>query len=157
MKISHNPDDKFKLIKPGEVRTRFAPSPTGFLHIGSARTALFNYLFTKKNKGSFILRIEDTDIERSDKKYEEDIIENLKWLGILWDYGPYRQSEKTDIYKKYLEKLLAEDKAYYCFCRKEGLEAKRQEQMSRGLAPRYNGKCAKLSKKEVEENLKKGK
>jgi len=155
--MTNKSKDKFKLTKIGEIRTRFAPSPTGFLHIGSARTALFNYLFTKKNKGGFILRIEDTDKKRSKPEFETDIIENLKWLGIEWDYGPYRQSEKTDVYKKYLEKLLAENKAYYCFCTEEELEAKRQEQMSRGLAPRYNGKCAKLSKEEVEKNLKEGK
>jgi len=148
--------EKFKLIKPGEVRTRFAPSPTGFLHIGSARTALFNYLFAKKNQGNFILRIEDTDTERSDPKFEEDIIENLKWLGIDWDEGPYRQSERRDIYAKYLEKLLNEDKAYYCFCSEEELEAKRQEQMSRGLSPRYNGKCSKLSSEEVKKKLAEG-
>ncbi len=148
--------EKFKLIKPGEVRTRFAPSPTGFLHIGSARTALFNYLFSKKNQGNFILRIEDTDTERSDPKFEEDIIENLKWLGIDWDEGPYRQSERGDIYTKYLEKLLNEGKAYYCFCSEEELEAKRQEQMSRGLSPRYNGKCSKLSSEEVKKKLAEG-
>ncbi len=155
-----------KKAKKEKIRTRFAPSPTGFLHIGSIRTALFNYLFSKKNMGSFILRIEDTDIERSEKRFEEDIIENLEWLGLDWDegpiksqkyigeYGPYRQSERKEIYKKYLEKLLEEKKAYYCFCTKEELEAKKQEQMSRGLPPRYNGKCAKLSEKEVEKNLK---
>lgn len=146
-------DKKFKLTRSGEVRTRFAPSPTGFFHVGSARTALFNYLFTKKNNGVFILRIEDTDKERSKPEFESDIIEGLKWLGIKWDEGPYKQSERTKIYKKYLEKLLKENKAYYCFCSQEELEAKRQERMSRGLAPQYNGKCAKLSKKEVEKNL----
>jgi len=148
--------EKFKLIKPGEVRTRFAPSPTGFFHIGSARTALFNYLFAKKNQGNFILRIEDTDAERSDPKFEEDIIENLKWLGIDWDEGPYRQSERGNIYAKYLEKLLNEDRAYYCFCSEEELEAKRQEQMSRGLSPRYNGKCSKLSSEEIKKKLVEG-
>jgi len=148
--------EKFKLIKPGEVRTRFAPSPTGFFHIGSARTALFNYLFAKKNQGTFILRIEDTDAERSDPKFEKDIIENLKWLGIDWDEGPYRQSERRDVYAKYLEKLLNEGKAYYCFCSEEELEAKRQEQMSRGLPPRYNGKCSKLSSEEVKKKLAEG-
>ena len=91
-------EDSPKLIKT-EVRARIAPAPTGFLHIGTARTALFNYLFAKKNKGSFILRIEDTDVERSDPRFEKDILENLKWLGIEWDEGPYRQSERTDIYK----------------------------------------------------------
>ncbi len=146
------------------IRTRFAPSPTGFFHIGSARTALFNYLFSEKEKGSFVLRIEDTDKERSEKKYEKDILNSLKWLGLDWNegpekgkFGPYRQSLRGNIYKKYLENLLNEKKAYYCFCSKEELEAKKQEQMSRGLPPKYNGKCAKLSEKEVEENLKNGK
>ena len=113
--------EKFKFIKPGEVRVRFAPSPTGYLHIGGARTALFNFLFAKKYQGVFILRIEDTDFERSKPEYEKDILDSLKWLGIEWDegpdiggpYGPYRQSKRGKIYKKYLEKLLSEDKAYY--------------------------------------------
>jgi len=156
---------EFKFIKPGEIRVRFAPSPTGFLHIGGARTAFFNYLFAKKNQGSFILRIEDTDIERSKPEYEKDIMESLKWLGIEWDegpdiggnYGPYRQSERREIYKKYLEKLLAEDKAYYCFCSEDELEAQRQYQLSIGEAPRYSGKCAGLSKEVVEKYLAEGK
>jgi len=150
-------EEEFKFTKPGEVRTRFAPSPTGFLHIGSARTALFNYLFAKKNQGSFILRIEDTDKERSKPEFEKDILENLKWLGIEWDYGPYRQSERGEIYKKYLEKLLAEGKAYYCFCSPEELEAERQYQMSIGQPPRYSGKCANLTKEEVKKYLAEGK
>ncbi|KPJ54625.1 hypothetical protein AMJ47_03970 [Parcubacteria bacterium DG_72] len=146
-------DGKLKLIKQGEIRTRFAPSPTGFLHIGSARTCLFNYLFSKQQKGKFILRIEDTDKQRSKKEFEQDIIDNLKWLGLEWD-EEYRQSKRTNIYEKYIKKLLDEKKAYYCFCTKEELEAMRQEQMSRGEAPKYNGKCRKLSKKEIENNLK---
>lgn len=139
-------------MKPKEVRTRFAPSPTGNLHIGSARTALFNYLFAKQQKGKFILRIEDTDKERSKKKFEQDIVENLKWLGLDEDEF-YRQSERLNIYESYIKKLLEENKAYYCFCSKEELEAMRQEQMSRGEAPKYNGKCSKLSEKEVEKRL----
>src|SRR3989344_6380187 len=94
-----------------EVRVRFAPSPTGLLHIGGARTALFNYLFTKKNNGTFILRIEDTDKERSKKEYEDNILESLSWLGVKWD-ELYRQSERLDIYKNYLKKLLDEESAY---------------------------------------------
>jgi glutamyl-tRNA synthetase len=147
---------KFSFIKPGEVRTRFAPSPTGFFHIGSARTALFNYLFAKKNQGSFILRIEDTDKERSDPKFEKNIIDSLKLLGIEWDEGPYKQSERKGIYAKYLERLLEEGKAYRCFCSREELEAKKQEQMSRGLAPKYNGKCSSFSSKEINDRLAKG-
>jgi len=139
------------------VRTRFAPSPTGFLHIGSARTALFNYLFAKSQGGDFILRIEDTDKERSKPEFEKEICDSMKWLGIKWDegpdiggkFGPYRQSEKSNIYAEYLKKLLTENKAYYCFCSEEDLEAQRQYQMSIGEAPHYNGKCANLKSEEV--------
>lgn len=139
-----------------KVRVRFAPSPTGYFHIGSARTALFNYLFAKHNGGDLILRIEDTDKERSKPEFTEDIIESLKWLGIEWEEGPYLQSERISIYKNYLEKLLEEGKAYYCFCTPEELEAKRQEQMGRGIAPIYDGKCADLPLEEAEEKIKKG-
>ncbi|MFC1789744.1 glutamate--tRNA ligase [Patescibacteria group bacterium] len=156
--------ESFELAKPGEIRTRFAPSPTGFLHIGGLRTALFNYLFAKKHQGLFVLRIEDTDVERSDPEYEKDILEELKWLKIDWDegpdadgfFGPYRQSERLDIYEKYLQKLLDENKAYYCFCSEEDLEAQRQYQLSLGEAPHYNGKCANLSKEEVKKRIKDG-
>ena len=155
----------FKLIKEGEVRVRIAPSPTGYFHIATARAALFNYLFAKKNKGTFILRIEDTDKKRSKPEYEEDIINNFKWLGIKWDegpvvggkYGPYRQSERLGSYRKYLQKLLEEKKAYRCFCSKEDLEAQKQYLMSIGKPPAYNGKCAELSKETVEGYLKEGK
>lgn len=153
--------EEFKFIKPGEVRTRLAPSPTGFLHIGTARTGLFNYLFAKKNQGSFVLRIEDTDLERSDPEFEKDILESLKWLGIEWSegpdnggqFGPYRQSARTDIYAEYLKKLLKDGKAYYCFCSEEELEDQRQYAMSQGQPWCYNGKCAQLSAKEVKKNL----
>ncbi len=134
-------------------RVRIAPSPTGSLHIGTARAALFNYLFAKKENGKFILRIEDTDLARSLPKFEKDIIESLGWLGIKWDEGPFRQSERISSYNKHLKKLLEENKVYYCFCSADELEDKRQEQMSRGEAPRYNGKCRELSEKEVEKNL----
>ncbi|MBZ9569438.1 glutamate--tRNA ligase [Patescibacteria group bacterium] len=158
-------DQNFKFIKPGEIRTRIAPSPTGFFHIGVARTALFNHLFAKKYQGTFILRIEDTDVERSKPEYEKDIVESLKWLGIEWDegpdiggqYGPYRQSRREEIYQRYLEKLLSEDRAYYCFCSEEELEAQRQYQMSIGEPPRYSGKCAQLSKEEVKKYKAEGK
>lgn len=158
-------DLQFKFIKPGEIRVRFAPSPTGFLHIGGARTALFNYLFAKKYEGVFVLRIEDTDKERSKPEYEMDIMDSLRWLGIEWDegpnvggnYGPYRQSERGGIYKKYLEKLLKEGRAYYCFCSEDELEAMRQYQLSIGQVPRYQGKCRNLSKEVIEKNLKEGK
>ncbi|MBI4101470.1 MAG: glutamate--tRNA ligase [Candidatus Nealsonbacteria bacterium] len=156
--------EELEFIAPGQVRTRFAPSPTGVLHVGGARTALFNYLFAKKNRGSFVLRIEDTDIERSKPEYEKDIVESLKWLGIESDenpekggrYGPYRQREKLESYTAYLEKLLQEDKAYYCFCSEDELEAQRQDQQSRGETPKYSGKCRNLAKEEAEKRLKAG-
>lgn len=155
-------EEKFKFIKPGEVRVRIAPAPTGFLHIGLARTALFNYLFARKHQGSFILRIEDTDIERSFPEFEKDILENLKWLGLEWSegpdvgggYGPYRQSQRIDVYAKYLERLMmAENKAYYCFCSEEELEAQRQYQMSIGEAPKYSGKCSNLTEETTKKYL----
>lgn len=138
-------------------RVRMAPAPTGRLHVGTARTTLFNYLFAKHEAGKFILRIEDTDLARSDARFEKDIIENLQWLGIKWDEGPFRQSERTSSYAKYLEKLLKEGKAYYCFCSEEELEDKRQEQMSRGEAPKYNGKCRELPEAELKKYLAEGK
>ncbi|MBI2592770.1 MAG: glutamate--tRNA ligase [Candidatus Colwellbacteria bacterium] len=147
-----------------KVRTRFAPSPTGPLHMGNARTALFNYLFAKKAGGVLVLRVEDTDKERSEKKWEEDLLENLKWLGLNWDegvekggpYESYRQSERTELYEKYLKKLLEEGKAYYCFCTEEELEAQRQEQMSRGEAPRYRGTCRQLTTDQQQKQLRAG-
>jgi nondiscriminating glutamyl-tRNA synthetase len=155
--------EKFDFQKE-RVRVRFAPSPTGPLHIGGARTALFNYLFARKHQGSFVLRIEDTDFDRSKKQYEEEIIESLKWLKIEWDegpdvggnFGPYRQSERKEIYLKYLKKLLEEEKAYFCFCKKEDLEAQKQYLLSIGQPPKYNGRCRNLSKEEVEKRLKAG-
>lgn len=144
--------EEFKFIKPGEVRTRMAPSPTGPLHVGTARTTLFNYLFARKNEGSFILRIEDTDFERSSVEFEKDIITNLSWLGFEWDEF-YRQSQRLDIYAQYLKKLLKENKAYYCFCSQEELEAQKQYQMSQGIAPHYTGKCASLSKETIKKYL----
>lgn len=155
MKAVLKDNSEFKLKGPGQARVRFAPAPTGKLHIGGARTALFNYLFAQKTKGSFVLRIEDTDIERSKQDYEKDIIDSLKWLGIDWD-EEYKQSERIDIYKKYLKKLLAENKAYYCFCSTDDLEAQKQEQLARGEPPRYSGKCAGLSKKEQEKIIGQG-
>jgi len=128
-------------VSKKDIRVRIAPSPTGYLHLGTARTALFNWVFAKNQGGTFVLRIEDTDLERSDKKYEKDIIDNLKWLGLNWDEGPYRQTERLDVYEKYLRKLLEEKKAYYCFCSKQELEAEKNAMLSQGLAPKYGGKC----------------
>lgn len=135
------------------VRTRFAPSPTGYLHLGSARTALFNFLFAKNQKGVFILRIEDTDRERSKKEFVDDIIESLQWLGINYDEGPIFQSERIEIYKRVIEELLNKGKAYRCFCSKEELENKRLEQITKGEPPRYDGTCSKLTKEEINEKL----
>ncbi len=145
------------MLKKEEIRVRIAPSPTGYLHIGTARTALFNYLFAKNQEGKFILRIEDTDLERSDEKFTKEIIESLHWLGIDYDEGPdvgggfepYRQSERLETYKKYLQQLLDENKAYYCFCTEEELEVERQEMMKRGEPPVYSGRCANLTAEKV--------
>ncbi|MBI2483679.1 glutamate--tRNA ligase [Candidatus Uhrbacteria bacterium] len=135
------------------IRTRIAPSPTGYFHIGTARTALFNYLFAKKNNGVFIVRIEDTDIERSKKEFEDDILEGLKWLGIQWDEGPgtggecapYRQSERMSSYTPFLRQLADKDLVYPCYCSKEELEQEREMQVLSKQPPRYSGTCADLS------------
>lgn len=123
------------------VRVRFAPSPTGFLHIGGARTALFNWLYARHNNGVFVLRIEDTDRTRSTDEYIEAIIDGMKWLGLDWDEGPHRQTERVDLYKKNIQKLLDEDKAYYCYCLPEELEEKRTAAMKAGATAKYDGKC----------------
>ncbi len=143
------------------VRVRLAPSPTGSLHVGTARVALYNYLFAKQKEGKFILRIEDTDEERSKKIYETQIIEGLKWLGTNWDegpdteseFGPYRQSKRTEKYKEYLNKLLETGEAYHCFCSEEELDEMREKQKAKGEPPRYTGKCRSLSDKEVQKRL----
>ena len=123
------------------VVTRFSPSPTGTLHIGGARTALFNWLFARHNRGKFILRIEDTDVARSAEEYTRVIIDSMKWLGMDWDEGPYFQSKRLDIYRKYIEMLLEKGRAYYCDCTPEEVERKRKEAMSAGKKPKYDGKC----------------
>jgi glutamyl-tRNA synthetase len=128
-----------------KVRVRFAPSPTGFLHIGGARTALFNMLYAKHNEGVFVLRIEDTDMERSTDEYIDAIIDGMKWLGLDNDEGPFRQTDRFDIYKKYVEQLIKENKAYYCYCSPEELEARRKESMLEGRPLKYNGKCRNLN------------
>ncbi len=129
------------------VRVRFAPSPTGHLHIGGARTALFNWLFARHHKGKFILRIEDTDRSRSTEEYIESIIEALKWLGLDCDEGPYRQTERMEIYKAYAYRLLQEGKAYRCYCTPQELEARRQQAMKEGKPPRYDRRCRSISEK----------
>ena len=123
------------------VITRFPPSPTGHLHLGGARTALFNWLYARHHGGRLVLRFEDTDRERSKKEYVESILEALKWLGLDWDEGPYFQTERLELYQKYARKLFEEGKAYYCECTKEELETKRKEMLEKGLKPRYDGTC----------------
>lgn len=126
------------------MRVRFAPSPTGHLHIGGARTALFNWLFARHSQGVFILRIEDTDRTRSTDEYIDSIMEGMKWLNLDWDEGPYRQTDRFDIYRKYAEKLIAEGKAYYCYCSPEELEQRRKEAMAEGKPLKYDGRCRNL-------------
>lgn len=142
-----------------KVRVRYAPSPTGFLHIGNARTAMFNYLFAKHYHGDFVLRIEDTDIERNVEGGEESQLKYLEWLGIVPDEsaqkpgscGPYRQMERLDIYKKIVDEMLEKGLAYKCFCTQEELSEVKEAQEAAGLAPMYNRKCANLSKEEIAE------
>jgi len=146
------------------MRLRFAPSPTGYLHIGNARTALFNYLLAKKHQGRFILRIEDTDIARSKKEFEAGIIEDLRWLGLNWDegpdkggnFGPYRQSERLKTYQEFAEKLLKENKAYHCYCTKEELDQRNKELLARKESPRYDNRCRNLSDEQKKKYLEEG-
>jgi glutamyl-tRNA synthetase len=122
------------------VRTRFAPSPTGFLHIGGARTALFSWAFAKKHKGDFILRIEDTDVARSTPEAVQAILDGMGWLGLDYNEGPFYQMQRMDRYKEVIQKMLDEGSAYYCYCSKEELEALREMQMQQGVKPRYDGR-----------------
>ena len=146
------------------IRVRFAPSPTGHLHVGGARTALFNWLFAKNQKGIFVLRIEDTDRTRSTLEANQAIIDGLRWLGLDWDegpeiggkYGPYFQTERVQIYKDYVQKLLNDGKAYFCYCTPEELEEQRKLAEERKEAPRYNGRCRKLSPEEKRDLIKAG-
>jgi len=123
------------------VVTRFAPSPTGHLHIGGARTAIFNWLFSRHHGGKFILRIEDTDTQRSTEEYTKSILESLRWLGIDWDEGPYFQTQRLDLYRAYAERLYQSGWAYYCECSPEEVERRRQEAFAKGLKPKYDGAC----------------
>jgi glutamyl-tRNA synthetase len=129
-----------------EIRTRFAPSPTGHLHIGGARTALFNWLFARHHGGSYVLRIEDTDRERSTEEYTEAILEGLRWLGLPWDEGPVFQSRRDEYYRAVVEKLLAEGHAYWCFCSAETLEAKREAAQKEGRFTAYDRTCRDLGR-----------
>jgi glutamyl-tRNA synthetase len=124
-----------------KIVTRFPPSPTGYLHIGGARTALYNWLFARQKKGKFVLRIEDTDKERSSDEATRAIVDSLKWLGIDWDEGPYFQSRRYPVYQEMVERLLSTGKAYYCHCTPEELDARRKAAKALGLKPKYDGKC----------------
>jgi glutamyl-tRNA synthetase len=124
------------------VVTRFAPSPTGYLHVGGARTALYSWLHAKKNNGKFILRIEDTDLERSTPEAVQAILDGMNWLGMEGDGEIFYQTKRFDLYKSFVQKLLDEDKAYKCYCSKERLDALREEQESKGLRTGYDGHCA---------------
>lgn len=131
------------------IKVRFAPSPTGYLHIGGARTALFNWLYARKTGGVFVLRIEDTDLARSTREATETILSSLRWLGLDWDEGPYFQSERFPIYKEYAQKLLRNNKAYYCYCTPLELEERRKEALARKEDPKYNGHCLRLTQGEI--------
>src|SRR3989339_711261 len=143
------------------IRVRFAPSPTGALHIGGARTALFNWLFARNQGGKFILRIEDTDRERSTLESNRAIFDGLKWLGLDWDegpnvggqHGPYYQTERVELHRQYAQQLVKEGKAYHCFCSAEQLKQRRLEAEARKEAPRYDGTCRKLSEEEIKKTL----
>ncbi len=145
-----------KMEEKEEIRVRIAPSPSGNLHIGTARTALFNYLFAKKNNGKYVLRIEDTDLDRSSQAYIDNIYDSLKALGLNWDegpdvggpYGPYQQSERFDIYPKYAQKLIDEGYAYECFCTQEELDAEKEESIKNKKPHKYSGRCRNLTEEE---------
>ena len=138
-------------------RVRFAPSPTGYLHVGGARTALFNWLFARRHGGVFVLRIEDTDVERSSAEMVEGILDGLRWLGLDWDegphiggsHGPYFQSERFDRHRAIAQQLVAAGKAYYCYCTSEALDARRAAAERAGTAWRYDRTCCRLSAADV--------
>jgi len=146
------------------ARVRFAPSPTGYLHLGGARTALYDYLLARQTGGDFILRIEDTDLKRYQADAEEDFIKALEWLGLTWDegpemggqHGPYRQSKRREIYQQHARQLIEEDKAYYCFCSPERLEKVRQEQLAANQNPRYDGTCRRHDPAEAQKRVENG-
>ena len=145
------------LKKDNQVRTRFAPSPTGSWHVGNLRTALFSYLFARHNKGEFFLRIEDTDRSRYVPGAEEKLQESLRWAGLNWDNKEIIfQSKRTEVYRTYAEQLVAEKKAYQCFCSSEELDAMRKDQQARKLAPKYDRRCLALSAEEVQKRLNAG-
>jgi nondiscriminating glutamyl-tRNA synthetase len=146
------------------IRVRFAPSPTGHLHVGNVRTALFNWLYARKNVGTFILRIEDTDLARSEERFESLIFDDLRWLGLQWqegpdlggNFGPYRQSDRIEIYKKKAAELVEAKKAYYCFCTEEELSAQAEKAKLQGIAWKYPGTCLRLTEEQVANSLRNG-
>ena len=127
-----------------QVRVRFAPSPTGFLHIGGVRTALFNWLFARQQQGRFVLRIEDTDQSRSTGASITAILDGMRWVGLDWDEGPFRQTERVTLYRQHAIDLFEQGKAYWCVCKPEDLESRRKEAEAKGLSPRYDGRCRSL-------------
>src|SRR5215471_7976669 len=143
------------------MRVRFAPSPTGYLHVGNARTALFNWLLARGQEGTFVLRIEDTDTERSTRESEIGIVRDLRWLGLDWDegpdiggsHGPYRQSERLHLYQSYAQELLSADSAYYCFCSVEKLEADRRTAVEEGRPAIYAGTCRGITREDAQARL----
>jgi len=137
-------------------RLRFAPSPTGYLHVGGARTALFNWLYARHFGGTLVLRIEDTDFERSTSEMVDGILEGLRWLGIAWDEGPFFQSQRMDLYRASADRLLTSGHAYYCFCTREELEQRRAAAQAEGRPPRYEGTCRRLSREEAESRRSQG-
>jgi glutamyl-tRNA synthetase len=147
-----------------KIRVRFAPSPTGHLHVGGARTALYNYLYARKTGGSFVLRIEDTDAQRSTKESYEGILRGMRWLGLDWDegpdrggdYGPYMQSARGVLYHSEANRLIDEGKAYYCFCSKEEIDEAKADAIREKQSPSYNRKCRNLSPREIEDRLERG-
>ena len=139
-----------------EIRVRMAPSPSGFLHVGTARTTIYNWLFARHHKGKFILRIEDTDPSRSSQEMVDAILESLKWLGLDWDEGPYYQSRRTEFYEKYAQKLLEKRKAYFCFCTPQELEKKRKQAIASKVDWHYDRTCLKLSDAQKEEKTRRG-
>ena len=134
---------------PAGPRVRFAPSPTGYLHVGGARTALFNWLFARHHGGTLVLRIEDTDLERSTAEMVEGILQGMRWLGLDWDEGPYHQTQRIEMYRESAARLLTSGHAYYCFCTKAELEQRRAAAAAEGRPPRYEGTCRKISREEA--------
>jgi glutamyl-tRNA synthetase len=151
-------ESQFELPEAEKIRVRFAPSPTGFLHVGGARTALYNWLFARQMQGTFILRIEDTDVERSEERFWKQILEDMKWLGLEWDQGPFFQHEKREDYAHYAHLLVQNEKAYYCFCSPDELERQREESAQRNVPfhPCHDGRCQKIPAQEALERIRSG-